>query len=76
MAFVAAHYKTDPGRTDLKNYLDMLDNDLREALEISPTEKYEMRIRPGGWRNELQKAFTMTYMAYMAWSDMVADDLQ
>ena len=71
-AFAQKHHRSEPKREDVKTLLESLDSDLREALGISSTSKYEMRIKPREWRNDVQCLFNLSYRVYTAWNASTA----
>jgi hypothetical protein len=69
VAFATSHHRAEPNREQAKTFLDQLDSDLRVAVQISPSTKYDMRIKPKEWRFDVQRMFNIAYRAYLAWGE-------
>ena len=69
--FALKHHRTEPTREQAKEYLAVLDTHLRAALKISAPNKYDMRIKPKEWKGDVQRMFTVSYFAYVAWGVIV-----
>ena len=69
VAFATAHHRAEPTREQAKGFMAILDADLRAAVDISPPEKYDMRIKPREWRFDVQRMFNIAYRTYVAHDD-------
>lgn len=69
MRMAEKFYRIEPSIQELNEYLQLLDADLRMALQIKAAAKYEMKNKPAGWKADLVRCFTMSYLAFVAWSE-------
>jgi hypothetical protein len=68
--FIEAFAIKEPRREDVEAYMADMDFDLRRALKIQKASKYAMKIKPVGWRNDVVRFFTVTYLATLAWCEI------
>ena len=67
--FACKHHRSEPNREEAQRFFGKCDSGVQKAMGIAPGAKYDTRIKPSTWMEDVQKLFNLALRAYLAWGE-------